>query len=82
MQVIIADQFLRAVFLRIFSCAANPSKPLAAPQALKVAFPLENKGVLRSQEEEGMRKEGHVGEGGNKGAKNGSLCNDNKISRL
>ena len=36
----------------------TPSKPLAAPQPLKVAFPLGNRGALRSQEGEGFRKEG------------------------
>ena len=41
----------------------TPSKPLAAPQPLNIAFPLGNGGVLRSQTGEGLRKEGDGGEG-------------------
>ena len=36
----------------------TPSKPLTAPHPLKVAFPLKNGEVLRSQEREGLRKKG------------------------
>ena len=44
-----------------FSYVVTPSKPL------KVAFTLGNRGVLRSQEGEGFRKEGGSGEGGKRG---------------
>ena len=41
----------------------DPSKPLAATQRLKVAFPLGNRGVVRSQEGDGggkRRKQGRA----------------------
>ena len=41
----------------------TPSKTLAAPQPLNIAFPLGNGGVLRSEEGEGFRNEGDGGEG-------------------
>ena len=61
----IADQFLRAIFKEIpsFFCGVTPSKTLAAPQPLNIAFSLGNGGVLRSEEGGGFRKEGDGGEG-------------------
>ena len=41
----------------------TPSKTLAAPQPLNIAFPLGNGGFLRSEEGGGFRKEGDGGEG-------------------
>ena len=54
-----ADQFLHAVFQEIpsFFPVGRPSKPLAATQALKVAFPLRNRGVLRSRWGEGKNED-------------------------
>ena len=46
-----------------FFCGVTPSKNLAAPQPLNIAFPLGNGGVLRSEEGEGLRKEGDGGVG-------------------
>ena len=46
-----------------FFCGVTPSKTLAAPQPLNIAFPLGNGGVLRSEEGEGFRKEGDGGAG-------------------
>ena len=46
-----------------FFCGVTPSKTLAAPQPLNIAFPLGNGGVLRSEEGGGFRKEGDGGEG-------------------
>ena len=52
-----------------FFCRVTPSKTLAAPQTLNIAFPLGNGGVLRSEEGGGFRKEGDGGEGEKKGKK-------------
>ena len=59
------DQFLRAFFKgnSFFFLWGDPSKPLAAPQPLNIAFPLGKGGVLRSQKGEGLRKEGDGGGG-------------------
>ena len=63
-----ARHFLRK-FLLFFFCGVTPSKILAAPQPLNIAFPLGNGGVLRSEEGGGFRKEGDGGEGEKKGKK-------------
>ena len=47
----------------LFFFWVTPSKTLAAPQSLNIAFPLGNGGVLRSEEGGGFRKEGDGGEG-------------------
>ena len=63
-----------APFLRkflFFFCGVTPSKTLAAPQPLNIAFPLGNGGVLRSEEGEGFRKEGDGGAGKKKKRKKG-----------
>ena len=39
-----------------FFCGVTPSKNLAAPQPLNIAFPLGNGGVLRSEEGGGIRE--------------------------
>ena len=53
------DQFC-AIFKEMpsFFCGVTPSKTLAAPQPLNIAFPLGNGGVLRSEEGEGFGKGG------------------------
>ena len=56
-----SDQFLRAIFQRRFLVFALRGEPFQTSFA--VAFPLGNRGVLRSQEGEGVRKEGDGGEG-------------------
>ena len=47
----------------------TPSKPLAAPQPLNIAFPLGNGGVLRSEEGGGFGRRGTVGRGKKEGKK-------------
>ena len=42
----------------LFFLCGDPSKPLAAPQLLLVAFPLGDGGLLRCQAGEGLTKEG------------------------
>ena len=46
-----------------FFCGVTPSKTLAAPQPLNIAFPLGNGGVLRLEDGGRFRKEGDSGEG-------------------
>ena len=46
-----------------FFCGLTPSKTLATPQPLNIAFPLGNGRVLRSEEGGGFRKEGDGKEG-------------------
>ena len=64
-QLLLSREGLRAIFKEIpsFFCGVTPSKTLAAPQPLNIAFPLGNGGVLRSEEGEGFRKEGDGGAG-------------------
>ena len=47
----------------------TPSKTLAAPQPLNIAFPLGNGGVLRSQAGEGFGKNGDGGDRKKEGKK-------------
>ena len=66
LSVNITDQFLREIFFKevpsFFPGGDSPRNPSLDP-ALKVVFPLGNRGVLRSQEGEGFRKERDSGEG-------------------
>ena len=59
----------------------TPSKTLAAPQPLNIAFPLGNGGVLRSEEGEGFRKEGGGGAGEKEGKKDAQKVLSNRGSK-
>ena len=61
-----------------FFCGMAPSKTLAAPQPLNIAFPLGNGEVLRSEEGEGFRKEGDGGEGEKKEKRTRKKCSGNE----
>ena len=64
----------RAPFLKeipFFFCGVTPSKTLAAPEPLNIAFPLGNGGVLRSEERGGIQEGGGRWGGGKKKRKKG-----------
>ena len=73
----------RAPFFKeipFFFCGVNPSKTLAAPEPLNIAFPLGNGGVLRSEEGGGIQEgRGRWGGGKKKEKRTRKKCSDSEL---